>query len=145
MISVLMSKLGIIKLFSGSGRSPGEGHGNLLQCSCLENPTGWGAWRATVRGVARSQTGLSGSHTHPPHKVGVKTIIELLLSHSFVSSFCDPMDHSPPGSSVHGILQARILEWAACPPPGDHPNSGGLTCLYYVDRQILYHWALREA
>ena len=28
-------------------------------------------------------------------------------------TFCDPMDYSPPGSSVHGILQARILEWVA--------------------------------
>ena len=28
-------------------------------------------------------------------------------------TLCDPMDHSPPGSSVHGILQARILEWVA--------------------------------
>ena len=34
------------------------------------------------------------------------------------------MDHSPPGSSVHGILQARILECVACPPPGDLPNPG---------------------
>ena len=31
---------------------------------------------------------------------------------------CDPMDCSPPVSSVHGILQARILEWLPCPPPG---------------------------
>ena len=30
-------------------------------------------------------------------------------------TLCDPMDHSPPGSSVHGILQARILEWVALP------------------------------
>ena len=36
----------------------------------------------------------------------------------------DPIDCSPPGSSVHGILQARILEWGACPPPGDRPNTG---------------------
>ena len=41
---------------------------------------------------------------------------------SRVRLFCDPMDCSPPGSSVHGILQARILEWAAS--PGDRPNSG---------------------
>ena len=34
-------------------------------------------------------------------------------------TLCDPMDCSPPGSSVHGILQARILEWVASPPPGD--------------------------
>ena len=34
------------------------------------------------------------------------------------------MDCSLPGSSVHGILQARILEWSAIPFPGDLPNSG---------------------
>ena len=39
-------------------------------------------------------------------------------------TLCDPMDCSPLGSSVHGILQARILEWAACPPPGDLPDPG---------------------
>ena len=37
----------------GSGGSPGEGNGNPLQYSCLENPTDRGAWRATVHGVAR--------------------------------------------------------------------------------------------
>ena len=34
------------------------------------------------------------------------------------------MDCSPPGSSDHGILQARMLEWVAIPSPGDFPNSG---------------------
>ena len=38
-------------------------------------------------------------------------------------TLCNPMDHSPPGSSVHGILQARILEWVACPHP-DLPDPG---------------------
>ena len=37
----------------GSGSSPGEGNGNPLQYSCLENPTDRGAWRATVCGVAK--------------------------------------------------------------------------------------------
>ena len=39
-----------------SGRSPGEGNGNSLQYSCLENPIDRGAWQATVHGVTRSQT-----------------------------------------------------------------------------------------
>ena len=40
-------------------------------------------------------------------------------------TLCNPMDCSPPVSSVHGILQARILEWVLpCPPPGDLPNPG---------------------
>ena len=37
---------------------------------------------------------------------------------------CDHMDHSPPGSSVHGILKTRILEWVSHPPPGALPNPG---------------------
>ena len=43
----------------GSGRSPGEGNGNPLQYSCLENPTDRGAWQARVHGVARILTQLS--------------------------------------------------------------------------------------
>ena len=39
-------------------------------------------------------------------------------------TLCDPVDCSPPGSSVHGIIQARILEWVAIPLPEDLPNPG---------------------
>ena len=50
---------GDLGLIPGSGRSPGEGNGNPLQDSCLENPMDGGAWWATVHGVAKSQTRLS--------------------------------------------------------------------------------------
>ena len=40
------------------------------------------------------------------------------------STLCNPMDCSPPCSSIHGLLQARILEWVAIPSPGDLPNPG---------------------
>ena len=43
----------------GSERSPGGGHGNPLQYSCLENPMDRGAWKATVRRVAKGRTQLS--------------------------------------------------------------------------------------
>ena len=43
-------------LIPGLGRSPGEGNGNPVQYSCLENPMDTGAWWATVHGVTRSQT-----------------------------------------------------------------------------------------
>ena len=48
----------------GSGRFPGEGTGNPLQYSCLENPMNRGAWWAIVHGVAKSWTRLSDQHTH---------------------------------------------------------------------------------
>ena len=57
-----------------------------------------------------------------------------VLSHSIVSDSV-PMDCGPPGSSVHGILQARILEWVAMPfPRGIFPTQGSnprLSCLLY--------------
>ena len=43
----------------GSGRSPGEGTGNPIQYSCLENPIDGGAWYATVHRIAKRQTRLS--------------------------------------------------------------------------------------
>ena len=43
----------------GLGRSPGEGNGNPLQYSCLENPMDRGPWQATVHGVTKSWTRLS--------------------------------------------------------------------------------------
>ena len=50
-------------LIPGLGRSPGEGHGNPLQYSFLENPMDRGAWWTTVHGVAMSQTRLKGLST----------------------------------------------------------------------------------
>ena len=47
---------GDLALIPGSGRSPGEGNGNPLQYSCLENPMDGGAWWATVHGVTESWT-----------------------------------------------------------------------------------------
>ena len=45
---------------------------------------------------------------------------------------CDPIDHSPPGSSVHGILQARILEWVAMPSSRVSSRPKDQTCISYV-------------
>ena len=59
-------------LIPGSGRSPGEGHGNPLQYSCLENPTDRGAWQVAVYRVAQSWTRLKRhsmqAHHHPRNK-----------------------------------------------------------------------------
>ena len=52
-------------LIPGSGRSPGEGNSNPLQCSCLENSMDRGCWWAVVHGVAESWT--EPTHTQPLH------------------------------------------------------------------------------
>ena len=48
--------VGDVGLVPGWGRSPGGGNGNPLQYSCLENPTGRGAWQAIVHRVTKSRT-----------------------------------------------------------------------------------------
>ena len=62
-------------------------------------------------------------------------------------TLCDPMDCSSPGSPVHGILQARMLEWVAISfSRGIFPTQGSnlrLPC-FLPCRQILYHWATGE-
>ena len=57
-------------------------------------------------------------------------------------TLCNPKDCSLPGSSVHGILQARILEWVAVPSSMGSSQPKGQTCVSYIPcigRQALYH------
>ena len=60
------------------------------------------------------------------------------------STLCDPMNCSPPGSSVHGILRARILEWVAMPSSRASSRPRDQTHVSCIGRRVLYHWAVRE-
>ena len=60
-------------------------------------------------------------------------------------TLCNPMDCSPPGSSVHKISQARILEWVAIFFSRVSSHTRDWTCISCIDEWILYHWATREA
>ena len=148
-------------LIPGSGRSPGEGNGNPLQYSCLENSMDRGAWRAKSHKELDTTEWLTHTHTdiHPrspsskspaaaaaksrqsnsvrahrrqptrlrrpwdsPGKntgVGCHFLFQFMKvkRESEVAQSCptlrNPMDCSLPGSSVHRIFQARVLEWVA--------------------------------
>ena len=117
--------------FPGSWRCPGVENDCPLQYSCLENSMSRGAWWATVHGATKSGTWLSDwAHTWwftlwicfrctlVCYQLYMCICICVHL-HTRTKSlqswmtFCDPVDCSPPGPSVHGVLQARILEWIA--------------------------------
>ena len=71
MVNNLPAKIGDIRdvgSISGRGRSPGEGHDNQLQYSCLGNPMDRGAWWATVHWVAKIQTQLRRLSMHACYK-----------------------------------------------------------------------------
>ena len=101
-------------LIPGSGRSPGGGHGNPRQYSCLENPIGirrlagytpWGPQRI----------GHDWAHMHT--KVGCHCLLQCIKvkSESEVAQSCptlsDPKDCTLPGSCVHGILHQSNNNW----------------------------------
>ena len=116
-------------LIPGSGRSPREGNGNPLQYSCLGNPMDRGAWRAAVHGAAKSQTWL-------------KKESEVAQS---CPTLCDPVDCSLPGSSLHGILQARILEWIAISFSRGSSRPRDRTPVSRIAGRRFNLWATREA
>ena len=63
-------------------------------------------------------------------------------------TFCDPMDCSPPGSSVHGIFLARILEQVTISyfrGSSQHRNQTHVCCISCLSRRILYHCTTWEA
>ena len=125
-----------------------------------------GAWRATISGVSESDR-TEQLHTEvmlpSPFLFGravsvigfLRRMIQKIHSRRVEKSLhvcakslqlcltlSDPVDCSPPGSSVHGILQARILEWVAMPAfrassqPRDQTRVSYVSC---ISRQILYH------
>ena len=95
----------------GLGRSPGEGNGNPLQHSCLENPMDRGAWWSTVHGVAKSRTRLS-DFTFTFTLLFISTIMDLSCSsvYIFISSFISLCFISH--SLKSGFLELRFL-WSS--------------------------------
>ena len=67
-----------------------------------------------------------------------------MLSHSVVSDSCDPMDHSLWGSSVHGILQARILEWLVISSSRGSSRPRNWTWVFYIARRFFTNCTIRE-
>ena len=75
----------------------------------------------------------------------IKSVKVKVLVDQSCPTICDPMDYSPPGFSVHGILQARILEWVAISFSKRPSRPRDQTRVSCIGRQILYHWATRES
>ena len=138
-----------------------KGKDYSLQYSGLEN-----SMDSIVQGVTRSWTQLSDFHFHficinptttvfclscplslefPLHSWACYFGTMLLWCAKLLKScltLCDPINSSPPGSSVIGILQTRILEWVAMPSSRGSSQPRDRICITYVScigRRVLYH------
>ena len=142
-------------LIPGLGRYPGEGNGNPLQYSCLENSMDGGAWWATVHGVSKSQTRLS-DFPSLPYSLPLSTLMSYFsdsltlltwwwFSRWVMSNSCNPMDCSLPASSAREILQARILEWVAISFSRGSSQPRNWTWVSCIAGRFFTNWAMREA
>ena len=130
--------------------------------SLLPSPrllNGWVTQRASrtfSAAPARCSTSLCSVNADGGHCVarklhGEATNVKILLSYccgliaELCLTLCESVDYSPPGSSVHGILQARILEWISNSFSKGPFRPRHWTLISYNDRWVLYHWAPREA
>ena len=71
-------------------------------------------------------------------------LIYVCVSHSVVSNLLDSMDYSLPSSSIHGILQARTLEWAAMSSSRGSSRPRDQTQVFLIAGGFLTSWATRE-
>ena len=91
----------------------------------------WATWEALDYVILMFTPSPNFRHM-PPGICSRSQTLSLSLNHQFAAAkllqscptLCDPMDSSPAGSSVHGILLARILEWVAMPSSEDLPDPG---------------------
>ena len=105
---------------------------SIFKRSCMRAATSfrWGNCRHWSRHFSSSQKGIY--RVHLSH-------LAQFLSHVWL---CNPMDCSPPASSVHRIFQARILKWVAISFSRGFSWLKNWTCNSCTVRQILYHWVI---
>ena len=111
------------ELFRSPSCSWSQKRSNLLPSTNRERnrmplpAEGWSCLQSVNLSTSRSEycqhhLGIQGPRAFITHMCLTHASVHAKLLQS-CPALCDPMDHSPPGSSVHGILQARILEWVA--------------------------------
>ena len=107
-----------------------------MDCVTSLHPAGVGQWEAALELGGRMEHGPRMFILQGPFPLQGSGLALLVIDVSqSCLTLCDPMDHSPQGSSVHGILQARILEWVAI------SSSRGPFCSGLNPRVLcLLHW-----
>ena len=89
-----------VGLIPGLGRSPAGGHGNPLQCSCLENPMDRGAWWAAVHRIAKSVTQLKQLSTHARMHIHTH---KYTYTYTFKYQLPSKLDEVVRGTNIRGV------------------------------------------
>ena len=134
-----------VKVFLLKGHQGFEGQGDYTlwsTCSFFHmSPQVWAA--ISVLGIQKSSDGIPiYLSVYQWMKWNIGCVCMHAKSFQWCPTLCDPMDGSPPDSSIHEIFQARILKWVAVPSSRGFSQPRDRTCLSYVScivRRVLYH------
>ena len=112
----------------------GEGQGSLTCCRS------WGCKELDTTEQLNNKKRINRSHSQLRGctETGSLAFACGLSLAQMCLTLCDPMDCSPPGSSVHGITQVRILEWIAISFSRGSSQSRNWTCVSFIGRWVLY-------
>ena len=107
------------------------------------------AWHAAVWGRKESDVTQRLNNNNQTWKISTRghcctsvTFCEPLSPLQLCPTLCNPMDCSPPGFSVHGIIQARVLEWAVMPSSRELSQSRDQICVSYIS--CITRWVLNH-
>ena len=109
------------------------------------NPKGNQPWIFTGRTDAKAEAPIVWSPDAKSQLTGKDPDAGKVKVTQLCQTLCDPMDCSPPGSYVRGILQARILEWVAFPFSRGSPQPRDWTQVSHIAGGFFAIWATREA
>ena len=114
----------VLQIFNYALHPTGEGNGNPLQCSCLENPRDRGAWWAAIHGVAQSQTQLKWLSMHACIGEGNANPLQY-------SCLENPRDRGNWWAAIYGVAQSqtRLKQLSSSSSKGSQPCSQASTWL----------------
>ena len=119
-----------------------EYHITLARKAVVKKSTSNKCWSVWRKWTLLPQCAVDGNANWYRHYIEECVCARVLLPQSCLT-LCDPVDCSPPGSFVHGILRIRILQWVAMRSSRASSQPRDWTCISYVScagKRVLYHW-----
>ena len=112
----------------------------LVGCNWVQQEANIPKWFQLIKDRVKYDLVNLLDYLLPNHNCWMKLIVTVCPVAWLCPSLCDPMDCRPPGSSFHGIFQARTLKWVSIPLSRGSAGSRDQICLSCIGKRILYHW-----
>ena len=140
-MKVILASLTPLSISTSIIFTPTPNEPDLLPSHSLPHSHSWVCWKVSLN----QENCFQPTFTHDQQAQTQHCPAKKLKVTQSSPTLCNPMDYSPPGSSAHGICQARILEWIATPFSRGSSQPRDRTQVSHVAGGFFTTWATREA